>query len=230
MILEIVPKDGPCIIFAKQGIVGVVKFTISPKLLKELFTMPFGAHETMEVHEILNEKINMINHFTLYAEQAQSSQVRSLVEHQLKSAIGHYDQLVAYTHDYSASEQGRGQVTPFYRIANTSYQDIQYGLHQPASTAPQYRGGFNDQQILASVLSCHKNSAKNGFWASLECADPNVRQMLMEGAFAANNHAYETFLLMNQQGQYQVPTMNDHTAKTYLHTYQPVQSRQGFQQ
>jgi spore coat protein CotF len=198
--------------------------------LKELDKMPFGAHETMEVHEILNEKINLINHFTLYAEQAQSPQVRSLVDHHLQSAIGHYDQLVAYTHDYSAAGNRGGEMTPFYRIANTSYQDIQYGLHQPPQAGPQRLGGFNDQQILAAVLCCHKNMAKNAFSASLESTDPNVRQMLINGALAANNHAYEAFLLMNQQGLYQVPTLNDHTAKTFLHTYQPVQSPPSYQQ
>jgi hypothetical protein len=33
------------------------------------------------------------------------------------------------------------------------------------------------------------------------------------------------FLLMNRMGQYQVPTMNDHTAKAFLHTYQPMQQQ-----
>jgi hypothetical protein len=34
---------------------------------------------------------------------------------------------------------------------------------------------------------------------------------------------------MNQQGSYQVPTMQDHTAKTFLHSYQPM-NQQGQQQ
>ena len=36
--------------------------------------MPFGAHETMEVHEILNEKINMINHFSWYMQNCRDPQ------------------------------------------------------------------------------------------------------------------------------------------------------------
>jgi spore coat protein CotF len=187
--------------------------------------MPFGAHETMEVHEILNEKIVMMDHFHLYAQYAQSDGVRRLVERHLQSAMHHYEQLVAYTHDYHAAGQPMGTHGggPNYATANTSYQDIQYGLRQPAPIGPQGRGGgLNDNQILSAVLCSHKNSAKNSTWASLECADPNVRQMLIHGAIEANNHAYETFLLMNQQGQYQVPTLNDHTAKTFLHTYQPA--------
>lgn len=195
--------------------------------------MPFGAHETMEVHEILNEKINMINHLALYAEQAQNGQVRALVEHHMLAAVQSYDQMAAYTHDYKAAAGGpAGGYNPSgqtMRMGNISYQDIQYGLRQPAQVAPQTQGRFNDQQILCAVLSCHKNSAKNQMQASLECADPNVRQMMINGAIACANMAYETFLVMNQQGQYQVPTMTDHTAKTFLHTYQPMNPNNAYQ-
>jgi spore coat protein CotF len=193
--------------------------------------MPFGAHETMEVHEILNEKINLINHFSMYAEQAQSGQVRNLVERHLQIAIQHYDQLVAYTHNYSAAGSAGAAGAGYgmnagnqnnFRTEQVSYQDIQYGLRQPAQVTPQMKGRFSDQQILCSVLSFHKNSAKAHMAGALECADPNVRQMLIHGAVSCNDQAYETFMIMNQQGQYQVPTMNDHTAKTFLHTYQPM--------
>lgn len=184
--------------------------------------MPFGAHETMEVHESLNEKINTINHFSLYAQQAQHPAVRALVERHLQTAIQSYNQLVAYTHNYQAASQGGGTTHPTGNISNTSYQNIQYGLRHPAPIAPQAAGILDDQQILSSLLICHKNGAKNSMSASLECADPNIRQMLIHCALDANNGAYEVFLLMNEQGQYQVPTMNDHTAKTFLHTFQPA--------
>jgi spore coat protein CotF len=184
--------------------------------------MPFGAHETMQVHEILNEKMNMIHHLSLYAQQAQSGEVRGLIERHLQTCIQDYNQLVGYTHDYDAAGRRMPEMGSQTPMAQISYQDIQYGLHQPAHTAAGPSIRFNDRQILDAVLICHKNSARSGMWASLECADPGVRQMLLRGAIAANNFAYETFLLMNRQGQYQVPTMNDHTAKTLLHTYQPM--------
>lgn len=186
--------------------------------------MPFGAHETVEVHEILNEKMNMIAHFSLYAEQVQSPQIRDLIQHHLQTAMQQYDQLVAYTHDYSAANRSEGNRAGSYQMGGASPEQIMYGLRQPAPVAPQMQGRLNDQQILSAVLCCHKNSAKNGMSASLECADPNVRQMLLNGAVTANQNAYDTFLLMNQLGQYQVPTMQDHTAKTFLHAFQPTQN------
>jgi spore coat protein CotF len=174
----------------------------------------------MEVHEILNEQMNTINHFTLYARQAQDPLVRDLVQCHLQACIQHYDQLVAYTHDYNAANQLGPSIG---QMPNVQPNQIVYGLDNPARIAPLMQGGFNDHQILSAMLICHKNSAKNCMNASLECADPNVRQMLVNGAVTASNLAYEAFLLMNRTGQYQVPTMHDHTAKTYLHSYLPMQ-------
>lgn len=180
--------------------------------------MPYGAHETMEVHEILNEKINLINHFNMYAQQVQDRQLRQMIERHMQTAMQSYDQLVGYTHDYNAAS---GMPRP-YSMPNVQPQSIQYGLRNPMDQMPQMQSGMNDQHILAAVLLCHKNSARNHMHASLECADPNIRQMMINGAITCANQAYECFVLMNQQGQYQVPTMNDHTAKTFLHSYQPM--------
>lgn len=179
--------------------------------------MPYGAHETMETHELLNEKMNMINHFSFYAQQAQNPELRDMIARHLQTAAQSYDQLVAYTHDYGAANS---QPAP-YAMPQTQPQQVQYGLRHPAQQAPML-GQFDDRQIACAMLSCHKNSAKNHMAGSLECADPNVRQMLMNGAVACANQAYEVFLLLNRMGDYQVPTMQEHTAKTFLHSYQPM--------
>jgi spore coat protein CotF len=56
--------------------------------------------------------------------------------------------------------------------------------------------------------------------------------MLVNGAVACSNQAYEVFLFMNERGIYQVPRMNDQTAKTFLHSYQQAAEQQqaGMQQ
>lgn len=184
--------------------------------------MPYGAHETMEVHEILNEKLNLINHFSMYAQQTQDAELRQMIERHLQTAVMSYDQLIAYTHDYSAAS-GRQQP---YGMPQAQPEQVQYGLRQPSPQMPM-QGRFDDRQIAMSVLSCHKNSAKNHMNGALECADANVRNMLMNGAVTCANQAYETFLYMNRAGMYQVPTLQDHTAKTFLHAYQPMNSSMG---
>ena len=180
--------------------------------------MPFGAHETMEVHEILNEKINMINHFAMYLQSCQDPALRNMIDRHMQTAVRAYDEMVAYTHDYAAA-QNKMQA---YGMPQTSPQNLTYGLNNPAAVAPSAQGQLNDTQIALAVLCAHKNSAKNHMSASLEAADPHVREMLVNGAVTCSNQAYEVFLFMNERGLYQVPKMDDHTAKTYLHTYQPM--------
>lgn len=172
----------------------------------------------MEVHEILNEKINMIDHFGLYMQIAGDPQLRSMIDRHMRAAIVSYDELVHYTHDYSAA----AHLAPPYSKPQASPGQVSYGLHQPPPMAPSMQGQLSDVQIASAVLCAHKNSAKNHMAASLECADPNVRQMLVNGAISCSNQAYEIFMYMNERGIYQVPRMNDHTAKTFLHTYKPA--------
>ncbi|MEH7120245.1 spore coat protein [Neobacillus vireti] len=180
--------------------------------------MPFGAHEAMEVHEILTEKINMMNHFNLYAQQAKNPQLKEMIHRHLQEEIKSYDTIVSYTHDY----QTFAPMSSNTNVGSVKPDQIQYGLDNPSMLTPESNTTFNDYEIASALLICHKNGASNGVKATLEIADPNLRQVLLNGAVNCVNQAYEVFLFMNQQGQYQIPTMRDHTAKTYLHTFQPV--------
>lgn len=186
--------------------------------------MPFGAHETMEVHEILNEKIYLINLLGYLANETQTPQLRQMIDRHLQTVVQAYDQMVAYTHDYGAANH----MPSVYGMPHTTPQEVQYGLRNPAPLPPLPQDAFNERHMVATLLLAHKNSAKNHMAASLECADPNLRHMMVNGAVTCSNQAYEVFLFMNENGFYQVPTMNDHTAKTFLHTYQPANDQPMF--
>lgn len=179
--------------------------------------MPFGAHETMETHEILSEKKCMIEHFSMYEQQCEDPTLREMLHRHIQTAIQGYNQLVSYTHDY--------QTAPAHMIPmHTAHTyDVKYGLNNSSPTAPQTgMARMHDQSIAHAVLIAHKNSAKNHMIAALECADPNVRQMMVNGSVMCAQDAYEVFNYMNHRAWYQVPTIHDHTAKTMLHHYQSV--------
>lgn len=180
--------------------------------------MPFGAHEALEVQDVLNEKVCMIDHFSQFEQQASDLTLKEIIRRHRHSALRNYNDLVAYAHDYRGVVPNEVQ---FSQIA--SPDSLQYGLRNPTPVAPMHTptAQMYDEQICRAVLLAHKNSAKNNMAASLECADPYVRQMLMNTANTANYNAYEIFEYMNARGLYQIPTMRDHTAKTMLHTYQP---------
>lgn len=71
------------------------------------------------------------------------------------------------------------------------------------------------------MLGCAKSSAVLRMNAAQECADPTLRNMMVQGAVSCSEQAYETFVYMNQKGMYQVPTMKDRTQATLMHTYHP---------
>lgn len=180
--------------------------------------MPYGAHEAVETHEILLEKMNMINHFSVYQNQCQDMTLRQMIQQHMQKALDAYNHLVAYTHDYVSANAVPSSMQP-----SAQPQPIQYGLNQPLPEAPQVGiTHLTDRQIAEAVLAAHKNSAKNHMAAAVECADAQVRQMMVNGAITCSQQAYEIFLFMNQNGLYQVPVLNNHTAKTYLHRFQPV--------
>jgi spore coat protein CotF len=186
--------------------------------------MPFGARETLETHEMLNELKIGIEHLAYYARHCADQGIKSVLEHQTTMMMSTYDRLLSYTHDYNAAE---GRPAPYER-PNVSPQDIQYGLRQPTEQQIQVGGGggFPSAQLGAYAIVIHKNSARNLMNAALECADPNVRDILLNGAASCANQAYELFIVLNRQGDYQIPTMRDHTAKTYLHLYRPTETQQ----
>jgi spore coat protein CotF len=180
--------------------------------------MPFGAHETMEMHEVLMEKINMINHFNLYAKQVKHPQLQDMIMRHQQEEIMSYNEIVSFT-------RGNGQFNPIppnTLIRGISNQQIQYGLNNPPQFTPQADADFNDMEIAIAMLLCHKNGARNGTWATLECADPNLRRALLNSAVTCTHQAYEVFLFMNEQGMYQVPTLKSQTAQNFLQSYQPA--------
>jgi spore coat protein CotF len=179
--------------------------------------MPFGAHESMELHEILMEKINIITHFNLYAKQVRHPQLLDMILRHQQEEIRSYNEIVAFTRGNSRF----APISPNTDIGGISNQQIQYGINNPPQFAPQADATLDDSEIAVAMLLCHKNAARNGHWAALECADPNLRRTLMNSAASCTNQAYEVFLFMNEQGLYQVPALNNQ-GEAFLRRYQPA--------
>ncbi|NIK68634.1 MULTISPECIES: spore coat protein [unclassified Paenibacillus] len=174
-----------------------------------------GAHETMEIHEILTSAINGINHFQLYRSMVTDQQLSQILDRHAQMMMSEYQTAVQ-----SLNQQGSGQMTPYRTMEN---QTPKYGLDHPAPQSPNLTGStFDDRAIATAMLLCHKNSAAKKMMAALECADPQVRRMLQQGSVNCAEQAYEVWQYMNRMGYYQVPTMKEETTNTILQTYQPA--------
>ncbi|MFE8699552.1 spore coat protein [Cytobacillus sp. FJAT-54145] len=162
-----------------------------------------GAHEVIELHEVLNDAINGINQFHLYEPHVQDETLREILNHQIEFLIKEYNQLVNVM---NTNSQNQGAVS--YRTF-TGYVP-RYGLDEPQSSYPKPTANqLTDQDIATGMLSCHKSSAMMKMTAALEFANLQLRNMMTQGAKNCSDLAYETFQYMNERGYYQVPILSN---------------------
>ncbi|AQS56230.1 MAG: spore coat protein [Novibacillus thermophilus] len=171
----------------------------------------YGAHEVMELHEVLTDTIDGINQFQLYRPHITDSELRSILDHQIQFMSQDYNQMVQ-----AINQKGMGQATP-YRAPKT--QPV-YGLNNPQPQSPNTdMNEMDDRDVASGMLGCHKASATMRMHAALECADPQLRRMMQQGAINCSEQAYEVWQYMNDKGYYQVPTMKQMTTDTVIQSY-----------
>lgn len=176
----------------------------------------FGAHEVMELHEVLTATIDTLNKFQLLRPHVQDPQLGQVLERQTQMMMQEYNNMVNTMH-----HQGAAQAVP--TRAPQNFQP-QYGLNNPMANFPNNSMRQMDDRDVASMMLCaHKASASMRMIAALECADPTLRRMIQLSAVNCAEHAYETWMYMNMRGYYQVPTLQDMTQQTMLNQYQPKQ-------
>jgi spore coat protein CotF len=186
-----------------------------------------GAHEVMEVHEVLNNEINAINQVQLLSSHITNSQLRTMVNNQFQFMVNEYNNLVQavsqrtnqnVTGQQSLGQPSGGQTASTYR-SQGNFRPT-YGLDNPSNMSPASSvAQLSDQECAGILLGLHKASASMKIVASLECADPHIRRMILQGAVNCSELAYEVWQFMNQQGYYQVPTLKQTTTDTFVNSY-----------
>ncbi len=178
-----------------------------------------GAHEVMEMHEVLNDTINGINQFELYRAHVKDPELAQMMDRQMQFAINEYNSMVQML-----QHQGKQQAIPY---RSPKHFTPVYGLDNPQPLSPNMNTSqLDDRDIASGILGCHKSSAVFKMIAALECADPALRRTLQQGAVNCSEQAYETWQYMNQKGYYQVPTMKEMTTQTVINGYQPSEGMQ----
>ncbi|ADG82554.1 spore coat protein [Thermincola potens] len=173
----------------------------------------FGAHEIMEVHEVLSSLIEGINRFQLYKPYIKDQQLNSMMDSHLSHMNRTYDQIASYLHS-----KGAISFMPYHGVKKTP---VQYGLRNPSPMQPSSSvNDIDDRDVALGMLAYHKSSALKCTMAALECADYNLRQLMQNCSVSCMNQAWECFTYMNQRGMYQVPTMQQNTTNTMVNSYQ----------
>ncbi|MBO8155130.1 MAG: spore coat protein [Bacillaceae bacterium] len=182
-----------------------------------------GAHEIMELHEILTDTIDGINQFQMYREHCQDPELRRILDNQINFMTNEYNNLVNMT-------QGRNTSFRTNRTPRTAASP-NYGLqNQSSSSRPNTSvNQMNDQDIASGMLGCHKATATFRMSAALEFTVRQIRDAIVQGAKNSADQAYEVWSYMNSKGYYQVPTFDQQTAQQIISSYQPAQTFQNQQ-
>lgn len=175
-----------------------------------------GAHEIMECHEVLSCMINGINQFQLLIPHCQDQNLKNILQNQLSFMTNEYTTFVNTLQQKGSqgqlqSVQNSFKATPTYGIKMNGVPEA------PNASVNQ----LNDRDISALMLGTHKSSAVVKMHAALELTDSQMREMLVQSSRNCADQAYETWMYMNQNGYYQVPTFDQATTKAMINSYQP---------
>lgn len=179
-----------------------------------------GAHELIEVHEVLTSAINSINHFQMLKPYCQDQQLQNILQNQLNFMTNEYNSLVSVVNNKTTA--GSIGTVRSNTGTNTNFSPT-YGLRNPSQIQPNSSvNQMDDRDVASAILGCHKASATLKVHAALECADPQIRSTLIQGVKNCADQAYEVWQYMNSKGYYQVPTLKDMTTQTFSSVYQPA--------
>ena len=112
----------------------------------------FGAHEVMEIHEILSDTITSINTVQLYNEHCKDPQLKNLVNKQQDFMSNEFNNMAN-----ALRQEGIQEAVP-YR-ANMNFSPT-YGLRNPSPQTPNPSASqVDDQDVASALLGVHKTGA-----------------------------------------------------------------------
>lgn len=182
------------------------------------YTHPYGAHEIIELHEVLNGALNAIHTMQLYAAHVADDELRQLLNHQMSFMQQAYNSMV-----HTVQGLGAGESLP-YRPRRQ--QAASYGMPQPHASISQHAyahaAQVDDSDVAAALLGIHKASAKTKMSAALEASHPQIRDMLLQGAVNCSHQAYEVWKYMERKGYYPLAVLSEGTNAQLMRAYQPL--------
>ncbi|HZG70961.1 MAG TPA: spore coat protein [Chondromyces sp.] len=178
-------------------------------------TMTLGAHEVLELHEVLNDAIHGLNTLRLYRPYAKDPQLQAMMDQHMNALNMEYNNLIQHiTHERAS------QVISERHFAKNRGFHPTYGLRDPQTQTPaSSTDDIDDMDVTTCLISCHKQTAGLKMKAALEMANPTLRRAIQHGANMSADMAYQAFQYANHKGYYQVPTFKDKTQENFMQSY-----------
>ena len=179
----------------------------------------YGAHEVIELHEVLNSAVDALNTVQLYAPYASDPELVQIVRHQMSFMQQEYNAMI-----HTVRGLGAGEIVP-YRPGSQLFAGVNPMLRpdQSAQMHPQVSPmQIDDRDVASALLGMHKAGAKMKMAAALEAAHPQIRDMLLNGAVNCSHQAYEVWGYMQRRGYYPLAVMPADENAQLLRSYEPV--------
>ncbi|WP_431027850.1 spore coat protein [Lysinibacillus sp. LZ02] len=177
-------------------------------------SMNHGAHEVMDVHEVLSACIGALNQCVLMRNQIQDPELLGILDRQYAFMLDEYN-ITA-----EAYKTGHDPKHPTKTYNMQMGNDVKYGLSAGEPKKPiQSPNEVDDEIIAGALLSMHKTSAVGKTQAALESTNPVVRRVLQDSVPNSVEMAYEISLYLNKRGMYQVPQLAQPDMNIMLNAY-----------
>lgn len=185
--------------------------------------MKLAAHEAHDLHELALSCVNSITNMACFIEQAQDPQLKALLQKHFPLHIQDYNIKVQYL----SNTTGAVQTLHVPKMEQTlqSYTSAPVNTYQPVTPRTSVQQ-FNDREIATAYLLTLKRAGREYAYATMECANPEVRTFLENAFQMSSHHAYEVWEYMVQHGYYPLEAAPDATLATMGQFYQPVQNYQ----
>lgn len=177
-------------------------------------SMNHGAHEVMDVHEVLSAAIGGMNTFIFFRPHVQDQELLNILDRQYAFMLDEYN----ITAECFKTGQDPSHPTRSYKMQMGN--DTNYGLTPSQPKKPMTSANeINDGIISGFLMNAHKMGATGKTTAALESTNPVVRRVLQDSIQNCIEMAYELSLYQNKKGYYQVPQLSPADMQTMLNMY-----------
>ncbi|WP_046176191.1 spore coat protein [Domibacillus indicus] len=176
-----------------------------------------GAHEILDVHEVLSSAVGTLSKFTMLRPQIKDTELLDIANRQYEFMQQGYNTLL----DCFKSGKDPAVPTKVYKMKQDN--DCVYGLQTKEPKKPiEDPAQINDELISGFMLDAHKFSTSVKSKAALESTNPVVRRVLADSIPNCIEMAYEISLYQNKHGYYQVPQLAEADMKIMQQSYGPA--------
>ncbi len=176
-----------------------------------------GAHEVMDVHELLSASQNALNQYRMLEQHCTCEELRDIIHRQYQFMATEYNTLL------ECFTTGKDPAVPASQYKMQQGNNVVYGLKPGQPKQPiQSPAEFGNEHISAQMMTLMKTSATDKARAACEVTNPVVRRVIADSIPNCCEMAYEIFLYQNKKGHYQVPQFPSTVMQSMMASYAPA--------